>query len=210
MNTVLTGLQIFFFLCLFLHLSKNSNCFRVNRDTLHYLYLFYNPRRNLLFQCEIVDIYSEAVNKYFQKNTISKESFHIMIESCLAEFLLLLVEERIYSSDVYIRVHITNKIKSLYNLYLDFYPEEMKKDFIVSLSQQTVDIISEIDADIFLIYKDIHNIFKLDTIFITSFEDYIRNRNKIVLNLQNVDINELKIENFLCRLKNQGLEYKCK
>jgi hypothetical protein len=183
----------FYLLLIFILLIQLTNV-ENEKNTLHYLFKNYKPVREIHDKNSLNEVYEESYQKYFILKNTSKENFHILFESIIAELIIQLIQDKLNCSDPYIKLHLDIKIKLLFKNYELVYETDIrtKEEIYISLTYRFIDILSEINNDVFNIYKDISKFLKINTIYSQEFEKYIKYRNKI----------DLQYENFTFRQEN--------
>lgn len=162
------------------------------KNNVYYLFNKFKPTRQLYDKNTLYELYKESHIKYFEKNEITKQNFHIMIESIIAEIIINLFQEKINANDSFIEVHLKTKIHLLLKNYIFLYNFNSKDiEYIsyklnISLIHRIIDILSETEIDIFNIYNSISNFLRKEKLYYQEFEIYIINRNKNDLNYENL------------------------
>ena len=171
-----TFFYLFVIVILLIQLTNVEN----EKNTLYYLFKNYKPLREIYDKNSLNELYQESYQKYFLLKSISKENFHILFESIVAELLIQLFQDKLNSSDPYIKVHLYTKIKLLFKNYELVYETDIKikEEIYISLTYRLIDILSEINNDVFNLYKDISKFLKNNTTYSYMFENYIEHRNK--------------------------------
>jgi hypothetical protein len=177
----------FYLIIIFILLIKLTNI-ENQKNTLYYIFKNYNPIREIYDKNSLCELYQESYEKHFVLKNSSKENFHILFESTVAELLVHLFQEKLNSSDSYIKVHIDTKIKLLFKNYELVYDMDTntKEKIYISLINRMIDILSEIHIDLFNMYMDVSKFLKNNGIYLYSFENYSIHRNKIDLNYEKI------------------------
>ena len=176
------------------------------KNNIYYLFNNYKPIRKLYDKNTLYELYQESYIKYFDKKELSNQNFHIVLESIIAEFLINLFQEKINSTDAFIKVHIKTKIHLLIKNYKFLYEKEYY-NLNISLVHRIVDIISETDVDIFNIYKSISKFLKNESLYYQEFESYIMNRNKNDLNYENLSFKKENLIKYSEEFTNNSFKF---
>jgi hypothetical protein len=179
------------------------------KNNIHYLFDNYKPFRNLYDKYILNELYQESYRKYFIQKNSSKENFHIILESTVAELLINLFNEKINSSDPYIKVHLETKINLLFKNYEIIYNIENfeKEDIYISLMYRMIDVLSETDCDIFNIYSELCKFLKNNDIYYQDFENYIIHRNKFDLNYEKITFKKENLIRYSGEFTNNNLKF---
>lgn len=180
------------------------------KNNIYYLFNNYKPIRKLYDKNTLYELYQESHIKYFDKKEISNQNFHIILESIIAEFLINLFQDKINSTDVFIKVNTKTKIHLLIKNYNFLYDYDYEKDYYnlnISLIHRIVDIVSETDVDVFNIYKCISKFLKNEGLYYQEFESYIMNRNKIDLNYENLSFKKENLIKYSEEFTNNSFKF---
>jgi hypothetical protein len=179
------------------------------KNNIHYLFDNYKPFRNLYDKYTLNELYQESYRKYFIQQNSSKENFHIILESTVAELLINLFNEKINSSDPYIKVHLETKINLLFKNYEIIYNIDSfeKEDIYISLMYRMIDVLSETDCDIFNIYSELCKFLKNNNIYYQDFENYIIHRNKFDLNYEKITFKKENLIRYSGEFTNSNLKF---
>ena len=200
--------NIIYFFIIFILLIKLSSI-ENQKNNIHYLFDNYKPFRNLYDKYTLNELYQESYRKYFIQQNSSKENFHIILESTVAELLINLFNEKINSSDPYIKVHLETKINLLFKNYEIIYNIENfeKEDIYISLMYRMIDVLSETDCDIFKIYSELCKFLKNKDIYYQDFENYIIHRNKFDLNYEKITFKKENLIRYSGEFTNSNLKF---
>jgi hypothetical protein len=198
-------IYLFIIFILLIKLSSIEN----QKNNIHYLFDNYKPFRNLYDKYTLNELYQESYRKYFIQQNSSKENFHIILESTVAELLINLFNEKINSSDPYIKVHLETKINLLFKNYEIIYNIDSfeKEDIYISLMYRMIDVLSETDCDIFNIYSELCKFLKNNNIYYQDFENYIIHRNKFDLNYEKITFKKENLIRYSGEFTNSNLKF---
>ncbi len=179
------------------------------KNNIHYLFNNYNPSREIYNKNILNELYQESYRKFFIEQCISKENFHIVLESTVAEILIHLFNEKLNSSDPYIKVHIETKINLFFKNYELIYEVNNfeKEEIYISLIYKVIDILSETHCDIFNIYLDICKFLKSNFVYYSEFDNYIQNRDKIDLNYEKITFKKENLVRYSGEFTNDSLKF---
>jgi hypothetical protein len=165
-----------------------------------------NPSRELYTHSAIKDIYKNTYINYFEDKTMSIENFHILFESCVAELILYFLNEKNLTQDIYLKNKYYIKALMLFKTY--------KNNYILncntingSLIQRIVNIISEVNINIYNIYNDLERIFYKENESGYIFRNYIVNDDKLFLNYESIEINHNFIKKYSKEIYNEDISY---
>ena len=198
-------IYLFIIFILLIKLSSIEN----QKNNIHYLFDNYKPFRNLYDKYTLNELYQESYRKYFIQQNSSKENFHIILESTVAELLINFFNEKINSSDPYIKVHLETKINLLFKNYEIIYNIDSfsKEDIYISLMYRMIDVLSETDCDIFNIYSELCKFLKNNNIYYQDFENYIIHRNKFDLNYEKITFKKENLIRYSGEFTNNNLKF---
>jgi hypothetical protein len=196
---------LFIIFILVIKLSSIEN----QKNNIHYLFDHYKPFRNLYDKYKLNELYQESYRKYFIEKNSSKEKFHSILESTVAELLLNLFNEKINSSDPYVKVHLETKINLLFKNYEIIYEVDdfEKEELYISLITRMIDVLGETHCDVFNIYLDISKFLKNNTIYFHEFENYSIHRNKIDLNYEKITFKKENLIRYSGEFTNNHLKF---
>jgi hypothetical protein len=205
---ILSNYNIWYLLIILVLLIKLSYI-ENEKNNVYYLFKYYNPKRYLYDKNSLNELYQEAYRKYFIQQTSSKENFHIFLESTVAELLIHLFNEKINTSDSYIKIHIETKINLLFKNYEILYDIDdfEKEEIYISLMFRMIDILSEVHGDIFNLYLEINKFLKNKLMYYGDFENYIMYRNKIDLNYEKITFKKENLIRYSGEFKNNNLKF---
>lgn len=208
---IFSNYDLLYIIIIFFLLTKLTKIEDEKNNT-YYLFNNYKPVRELYDKNTLYDLCKESHIKYFDKEELSKQNFHIILESIVAELIINLLLEKISTSDPYIDVHIKTKIHLLFTNYIILFDikSNHKKEIYklnVSLVHRIIDILSEIHIDIFNIYVNMSKFLKKDEKYYNEFEFYISNRTKIDLNYENITFKKEYLVKYSEEFKTNNLKY---
>jgi hypothetical protein len=207
---IISSYDLFYIIIIFLLLVKITNT-EHEKSNIYYLFNNYKPIRHLYDKNTLYELYQESHIKYFEKKEISKENFHIILESIVAEMIINLFQEKITSNDSFIKVHIKTKIHLLLQNYKFLYDFNNYENFLyilnISLINRIIDILSETEVDIFNIYNSISKFLKNEGLYYQEFESYITNRNKNDLNYENLSFKKENLIKYSGEFINNNLKF---
>ena len=137
---------------------------------------------------------------------MSIDNFNILFESCVAELILYFLNEKNLTKDVYLKNKYYIKALLLFKTYKNNYILNHNMIY-VSLIQRIVNIISEVNIDIYSVYNDIEKIFLIEKESDYIFRNYIVNENKLFLNYENIEINHNFIKKYSKEICNEDISY---
>ena len=131
------------------------------------------PSRRLLSEDEIVNTLRHYIKNLFFSNDYTNFQCHLILEYCVSEMILILLNKKSQTSDKFLQVGYANKIKIILYHYVSLYPEVMKKEVIQSVCAKLVHILKEIEEDSFRIFNELIKVFKQDLTVLYFLESAI-------------------------------------
>jgi hypothetical protein len=174
----------------------NDKCKK--RDT-YFTYIcdYYNPNRNLLTEKDISKKYKDIfLSKAFDKNPDIQE-LQNYLESLTAEYIINLVDKSINIYDSFIKIKFETKIYKILEIYIKCYNFDKNELDIYKflLVAKIIDILSEVNVDIFYVSKELRRVLKQNKFNLNFFDNYCEYRKKLELNMENLFLNLEEVEN---------------
>ena len=195
-------LYIIPFLVLSLYYLSQAECNKKN--CFYYICKNYNPTRNLYIEEEVIELLRYNIKRYEEK-TVSDVEFFTFLETCTAEYIVILLQEIVRSKDPFIKVKLEVKILRIFRLYDQIYEKDI---FNSSLIQKIIIVIQESYIDLYNTILKLETVLKYDQYLLDIFYIYCKNQERFVLNDEITEIKEDLVINLFNLIKDSSiLEY---
>lgn len=153
------------------------------------------PVRRLLPEDEIVNTLRHYIKNVFFRDGYTIFQSHLILEYCVSEMILVLLNKKSQTSDKFLQIGYTNKIKIVLYNYISLYPEIMKTEVIQSVCAKIICSLKEIEEDSFRIFKELIKVFKQDLSILYFLENAIESMYQKEINSPEISHNFIQETN---------------
>jgi len=180
-----------------------------NDSYFDYICSSYNPVRNLLTEREICKKYKDTFLIKVFDMSLNTEEIMKNFASFVAEYIIILVDQKINILDPYIKIKFETKLYKILEIYSKCYIVNEAEDNIEKykflLIVKIINILNETHIDIFNVSKEIRKILNQNKYSIETFDNCCKYRNSYNLNIKNLKFNLEEVENLYNIIKTNTL-----